>query len=1242
MADNARFHNKLHRRNHHSIATPNYPDSGTDPIASSEEPFQGDMVVNATVSAQNLHINTDGYVGRNVTIMGNLSVYGSDSYFETYVTATSSLSVINHGSGPAVTVWQTGGDQPVARFLDADSVEGLEGRNALLIANNGQIVINDAGPKLDRRVTICGSITASGNTEFQAGTAASYRTLAANSGKAFAPDAAAFNAGEALGDRSFAQGSSKALATLSHAEGDSCEAQGNFSHAEGDNTVASEDAAHSEGVSTLAAGYASHTEGGGSVARNDYSHAEGEGTISDGIGAHAEGNYTVAFGNYSHTEGDTVSAIGNYSHAEGYRTSSIGQHSHAEGYETISLGARSHSEGVFTFAKGIGSHTLGFLTSAIGNYSNAEGVSGISLGVYSRTEGVGTSAFGAGAHAEGFNTASEREFGHAEGGFTTVISAFGHAEGLYTIAASGAHAEGYETAALDAYTHSEGVNTQAIKYGSHAEGYQTVAGEAVQGWACHSEGLFTSAFGLGSHAEGYLTRAEGTYAHSEGMYTRALGHNSHAEGNDTVAVFDGCKTWGFQTTAWGIYSHAGGRETLTIGPASMAIGRGLTTGPDASGAFVAGDQSSSFGYASFAVGYATSAVGTFSYAAGDTTKATGSGSYAFGRLADAAHDNSYIFGGNHSHTSPIQTTRVGQFMVSAAGGAYFPGFVGIGDRSVTNQTTWNQGVDPLFSNLLFVNGGNIRVQGVDRSTAPWVSLTAASTDGQSLFDLRSESVGANYSLSIAESGNPFPGPAHFLKFFGGRTGDSQAFINVKEGDSLRFGSFSNFYGQQFKEYMRVGANGNIGIGINHPYVNGVYNAEPKEKLEVNGNVLILGSISALGEMSYLDTVVSVTSALSVVNTGTGPALTVVQNGIQPIARFIDRDGGSNANRDALFIQNNGLIGMGTNDPQARLTVNGSISSNDTSDARRILSAGTDLWSLGFGGGSGGNLTSSITTDLAVGALSALSILESGATLQHCMERLLTQVYFPTVNPFASGGMTAVINSVTISSGAQREVGETTTSFTGALNAGSWRGNLVGGVWDANAIQIAAAGAANNYLFFGEVDNLTNTLLTTAAQVNDGTNSYAINIGFNVGSQPINSKSVLQPAFGPGRAPGTMTIIGKRKLFYSNDTSASAPADTTAVRGLTGVIGSGSTWPGDGTTFNIPIYAGTKRIVIAYPTTFGTIFEIKNGLGFNVTTDFTQTTVSVDGANSLFPTNYYVYTYIAGGTFVSDETYSVIV
>lgn len=51
MAGNARFHDKFHRKNHHTNPTVGYADSATDPIASPSEPFQGDFVINGKLSA---------------------------------------------------------------------------------------------------------------------------------------------------------------------------------------------------------------------------------------------------------------------------------------------------------------------------------------------------------------------------------------------------------------------------------------------------------------------------------------------------------------------------------------------------------------------------------------------------------------------------------------------------------------------------------------------------------------------------------------------------------------------------------------------------------------------------------------------------------------------------------------------------------------------------------------------------------------------------------------------------------------------------------------------------------------------------------------------------------------------------------------------------------------------------------------------------------------------------------------
>ena len=51
MAGTSRFHDKLHRANHHSVVSPGLPDSAYDPIASKDHPFRGDFVLSGALSA---------------------------------------------------------------------------------------------------------------------------------------------------------------------------------------------------------------------------------------------------------------------------------------------------------------------------------------------------------------------------------------------------------------------------------------------------------------------------------------------------------------------------------------------------------------------------------------------------------------------------------------------------------------------------------------------------------------------------------------------------------------------------------------------------------------------------------------------------------------------------------------------------------------------------------------------------------------------------------------------------------------------------------------------------------------------------------------------------------------------------------------------------------------------------------------------------------------------------------------
>jgi len=139
------------------------------------------------------------------------------------------------------------------------------------------------------------------------------------------------------------------------------------------------------------------------------------------------------------------------------------------------------------------------------------------------------------------------------------------------------------------------------------------------------------AFGNSSHAEGINCIASGSSSHAEGSTTRAIGSASHAEGATTEAS--------------GIASHAEG---------------GLTQ-----------------------------AVGINSHAEGQLTVAFGNYSHAAGFRATAAQNNTYIWsdGNVFTDTVNVSTTRLGQYMISASGGVFIPGRVGIGTDSIANALT---------------------------------------------------------------------------------------------------------------------------------------------------------------------------------------------------------------------------------------------------------------------------------------------------------------------------------------------------------------------------------------------------------------------------------------------------------------------------------------------------------------------------------------------------------------------------
>jgi hypothetical protein len=115
-----RFHQKYHRYNHHSVkpgssVDPKFPDAGYDPIASFDNPFQGEFFSNGNIitteslSAKtdltvdqnavvgnnllvghNLTVNNDINILGDVNVQQNLSVYGDQTLLDTEVRILSS------------------------------------------------------------------------------------------------------------------------------------------------------------------------------------------------------------------------------------------------------------------------------------------------------------------------------------------------------------------------------------------------------------------------------------------------------------------------------------------------------------------------------------------------------------------------------------------------------------------------------------------------------------------------------------------------------------------------------------------------------------------------------------------------------------------------------------------------------------------------------------------------------------------------------------------------------------------------------------------------------------------------------------------------------------------------------------------------------------------------------------------------------------------------------------------------
>ena len=314
--------------------------------------------------------------------------------------------------------------------------------------------------------------------------------------------------------------------------------------------------------------------------------------------------------------------------------------------------------------------------SATGSYSFAEG-SGKALGNYSHAEGEGVTASGQSSHAEGAYNAASGNYSHAEGISNTTIGQASHAEGVgNTIIGYASHAEGISNVASGDYSHAEGL---ANVMGRRNDFLTYTAATKTFTFASNVSANFSYV------SPGTKIRGEEDDALDD-VFTITVASRNNSNGNiiatEDVIFFD--STLGYLIDNSGSYGHAEGISNTVMGQASHAEGSGNTTIGQASHAEGASNVAS--GDYSHAEGAYNAALGQSSHAEGSNTTARGLGSHAAGRYAQAAHDRTWIWKGSTA-TNIISSTRTDQFMVSAAGGVYVPGNMGIGTDNNTNALT---------------------------------------------------------------------------------------------------------------------------------------------------------------------------------------------------------------------------------------------------------------------------------------------------------------------------------------------------------------------------------------------------------------------------------------------------------------------------------------------------------------------------------------------------------------------------
>ena len=108
-----------------------------------------------------------------------------------------------------------------------------------------------------------------------------------------------------------------------------------------------------------------------------------------------------------------------------------------------------------------------------------------------------------------------------------------------------------------------------------------------------------------------------------------------------------------------------------------------------------------------------------------------------------------------------------------------------------------------------------------------------------------------------------------------------------------------------------------------------------------------------------------------------------------------------------------------------------------------------------------------------------------------------------------------------------------------------------------------------------------------------------------------------------KTSSAVSFVGKRNLFYGTGVGTAPQVTSEAVRALT----SKQLGPSNGTSFNVNVAVGQQYVMIAYPATLRNMtkcFYVEQNT--DLAANFTQSTISVQGANGAAGADYKVFVY----------------